>query len=570
MKEVPSALVARRLVSSLVSAGVREFVYSPGSRDAPLGYALHAAEQAGWCTVHVRLDERDAGFLALGIAKGAAVAGEPRPVVMITTSGTAVANLHPAMCEADAAGVPLVACTADRPHELWGTGANQTTTQLGLFGPITRDVADIPAEYPADERLDGLVARALAACTGSLSSDPGPVHLNVCFRDPLVPMGTWQPGEAPRARVPAADRESRAGSGSNSTSAAAGGAHRILRRGSSTWRAHDRAPVPLSMPGHTLVVAGDAAGPHAEHAALAGGWPLLAEPSSGARFGSNALTDYQGLLAGTLAEGVEGVLVFGHPTLSRPVSRLLSRSDVRLVVVTDRARWTDPSGRAEVVPGPVTVEPTAPSDWLSSWLAADRGATSSAGTSSAVTVKPPGGAKGEACAAIWAAHLTADAPALVIGASEPIRAFDRCARPGERSPLVVANRGLGGIDGTLATGVGVAAALGSTARVVVGDLTATHDGLGLMHGSEESEPDVQVIVLADSGGAIFVGLEHASAEVSLFRRYFLTPQQVDLAALAQTVGADYQRVQVGNQLDEVLRTPILGSSIIEVAMPPLG
>lgn len=537
MNEVPSALLARGLIRAFVAGGVDDVVYCPGSRDAPFGYALDAAERVGSLRVHVRLDERAAGFMALGIAKASSLVGRPRPVVVITTSGTAVANLHPALCEADAAGVPVVACSADRPHEMWGTGANQTTHQLGLFGPIMRRVEDIPADFPVDERLDGLVGRALSGCTGALSADPGPVQLNVCFRDPLVPNQPWRPDRSDEPLTDSAGTTT--GSGDSGWSPGAGSQ-------------------PVTMPGRSVVVAGDDAGPDAEQVAVTGGWPLLAEPSSGARFGPNALVDYQAALGGSLTEQVEGVLVYGHPTLSRPVSALLARRGVRIVVVTRTARWTDVSGMALVRRAPVNPVGHAPHGWLTAWQ--DAGLRSP---------QLPD-AKARACASVWRAHCTPDAPALVIGASEPIRAFDRCAGPEARPPLVIANRGLGGIDGTTSTATGVWAALHRPVRVVVGDLTAAHDGLGLLRGVDEPEPDVQVVVLADAGGAIFAGLEHAAAEPALFHRYFLTPQQLDLASLARSVGATHRRVQVGNELDDALREPIHGRSYLEVPLPALG
>ncbi|MGL4178247.1 MAG: 2-succinyl-5-enolpyruvyl-6-hydroxy-3-cyclohexene-1-carboxylic-acid synthase, partial [Dermatophilaceae bacterium] len=188
----PSTALATVLVDELVRGGVREVVLCPGSRSAPLAYAVLEAERAGRLRLHVRVDERSAGFLALGLAKGFlgqdGLAGPPTAVV--TTSGTAVANLHPAVLEAHHAGVPLVVVSADRPHELRGTGANQTTTQPGLFGRATRFDADLPAPdcRPGQQASwRSTVCRALAAASGVTGADPGPVHLNIALREPLVP-----------------------------------------------------------------------------------------------------------------------------------------------------------------------------------------------------------------------------------------------------------------------------------------------------------------------------------------------------------------------------------------------
>lgn len=519
--ENDSALLARRLVAALVAGGVRHVVHCPGSRDAPLAYALDAAERAGWLRARVHLDERDAAFIALGAAKAARLAGRCEPVAVVGTSGTAVANLHPAVAEAEASGTPLVVVSADRPHEMWGTGANQVTWQSGIFGRTVRGALDVPAGFPPDERLDAAVGRALLLACGTLSGDPGPVQLNVGFREPLVPAAPWSPGARPAPRTP---------------------------------EVPERPASPLALPGRSLVVAGDGAGPGAEAAARAGGWPLLAEPSSGARFGPNAVRDYQRILSGPLAEQAEAVLVLGHPTLSRPVSRLLARAGTRIVTVADGSRWTDVSGLAEPVPGPVAVDPRPAGSWLASWLGAD-------------AANPAHGAKDEAAAAIWEAHCAPDQPALVIGASGVIRSFDRCAAPAGRAPLVVSNRGLAGIDGTIATAVGVSLGLGRPVRVVVGDLTAAHDGLGLVHGVHEARPDVQVIVLDDAGGAIFSGLEHARvAEPGMFARWFSTPQALDLGALAAAAGAGYRELSGVAGLGDVLAEPVRGCSLVHVRL----
>ena len=355
----------------------------------------------------------------------------------------------------------------------------------------------------------------MTAATGALSADPGPVHLNVSFRDSLVPDGPWQP----QALVP--------------------------RRVSS----FPTAPTPLVMPARTVVVAGDGAGSLARELAQQGGWPLLAEPTSGSRVGDNALTDYQTVLGSELVDDVEAVLVLGHPTLSRPVSRLLARPDV--TVVTDRSRWTDVAGVARVVTGPVELaEIDTDPAWLGRWKDADR------------PVVPT--AKQRLCRDIWWACTTPNAPVLVIGASEVIRCFDRFAVPGDIAPTALANRGLAGIDGTIATAIGVGLGTGRPVRVVVGDLTFAHDAMSLLLGETEPEPDVQVVVLDDRGGAIFSGLEHAAAPAPVLRRMFLTPQRLDSAALAHALGASHRRVAPDDL--QFLDEPVVGRQVVSVPL----
>jgi 2-succinyl-5-enolpyruvyl-6-hydroxy-3-cyclohexene-1-carboxylate synthase len=364
------------------------------------------------------------------------------------------------------------------------------------------------------------------AATGALSGDPGPAHLDICFRDPLVPAETWRPGPLPEPV------EIARGS---------------LMRGEA-----------LEMPARSVVVAGDGAGPLARSLAEAGGWPLFAEPTSGARSGPNALVDYQELLGTELAEDIEAVLVLGHPTLSRPVSRLLARQDVPVTVVAGSPRWTDVAGVARVVARPAEPAPCGPGDpsWLERWRHTDR------------SRRMPGSAKDRACAAIWNAACSAAAPALMIGASAVIRSFDTSAVPGGVSPIAVANRGLAGIDGTVSTAVGLSFGLGRPVRAVVGDLTAAHDATGLMTGERELEPDLQVIVLNDAGGAIFAGLEHASAPRDVLERFFLTPQRIDLEQLAGALGAGFKRVGIDG-LAAVLERPVAGRSIVEVRLESL-
>ncbi|WP_139123237.1 2-succinyl-5-enolpyruvyl-6-hydroxy-3-cyclohexene-1-carboxylic-acid synthase, partial [Cellulosimicrobium cellulans] len=329
----------------LVAEGVRDVVLAPGSRSAPLAYAVAAAADAGVLRLHVRVDERTAAFLALGLSRGSEPlarpggATVPRPVAVVTTSGTAVANLHPAVLEAHHAGVPLVLLTADRPHELRGTGANQTTAQAGLFGPAVRYAVDHPAPEgrPGEIRdLLAVTARALAAATGARDGHPGPVQLDLAFREPLVPT---EPLDAAAFLV-------------------ADDAHSVRR--ASAVPAVVRAPDVPAHSARTVVVAGDGAGPVARALAEARGWPLLAEPSSGALGGPQAVTAHPLVLGvAELVDDVEAVVVLGRPTLSRPVQRLLGRPDVAVTVVAPGAGpWPDAARNAS------TVLPAVPEAWL--------------------------------------------------------------------------------------------------------------------------------------------------------------------------------------------------------------
>ncbi|WP_226924371.1 2-succinyl-5-enolpyruvyl-6-hydroxy-3-cyclohexene-1-carboxylic-acid synthase [Georgenia satyanarayanai] len=526
--EAPAALLARGLVTELVRGGVRHVVLSPGSRSAPLAYAMLAAHDAGWLRLHVRVDERVAGFVALGLARADGV-----PAAVVTTSGTAVANLHPAVLEAAHSGVPLVVLTADRPHELRRTGASQTTEQVGIFAAAPRWAADLPADTPPAATRQ-VVVRSLAAATGARSSDPGPVHLNVAFRDPLVPDADWQPGDRPAPREVVAVR------GSGGT-------------------------VDVPAGGRAVVVAGDGAGPEAARVAEAGGWPLLAEPTSGARTGPHAVPAYRLLLA-ELGEEVERVLVLGHPTLSRPVSALLARPGVDVVVVAPTgAVWPDVAGTATRVVGGVRV---VPGDDDGAWLARWQRAGAAAERVLADHEELDGlGVARTVAAAATAAHREGRRETLVLGSSMTVRDWDLAVPALPQGLRVVANRGLAGIDGTVATAIGLALATGAPARVVLGDLTFLHDAGALLRGTLEEEVDLQVVLLNDRGGAIFATLEHGAPErAASFERVFGTPQEVDVAALCAGYGVRHTAVGSRAELAAVLAEPVVGRSVVEVTL----
>ncbi|WP_205473358.1 2-succinyl-5-enolpyruvyl-6-hydroxy-3-cyclohexene-1-carboxylic-acid synthase [Nocardioides sp. SYSU D00038] len=517
-----AAELARSVVDQLVAAGVTEVVVCPGSRNAPLSFAVHDAAVAGRVRLHTRIDERSAGFLAVGLTRTGARSA------VVCTSGTAVANLHPAALEAAHAGLPLVLVTADRPARLRGTGANQTTDQAAAFGPLV-PAADLDA--PAE--------------LATLLAHPGAVQLNVQLDEPLIAPG-WSPAAGPLA-APA------------------------QRSDGPRPRATEPAPVPLGP--RTVVVAGDDAGPPARLLAQAAGWPLLAEPSSGARTGDHALRTYRLLLEGPLGRSVERVVVHGHPTLSRPVSRLLARRDVEVLAAPARGAW---AGRPFPVTGtivggdPHPDQATDDPDWLASWQRADR--ELGLAVDRLLAEEPaltPYAVAGAVARALPSGGL------LVVGASSPVRDLDLAARPwpvGERRK-VVANRGLAGIDGTVSTALGAALGRphGTRNLALMGDVTFLHDSNGLVLGPDEPRPDLTLVVVNDDGGSIFSMLEQgAPAYASAFERLFGTPHGVDLEALCAATRTPHLRVDSAAALEQALASPNGGVEVVEAVVDRTG
>lgn len=521
---------AQAVLAQLVSQGVREIVLCPGSRSAPLALAAQAADRAGAVRLHVRVDERTAGFVALGLAKA-----DGRPAAVITTSGTAVANLTPAVLEAHHSAVPLIVIAADRPAALVGFGANQTTEQSDLFGGFVRYRARMSSAAPAAS-WRAQAARAVVLAEGALGGDPGPVHLNVELGLPLVPAGgprEW-PDELPTPLVAPA------------------------RGGGS----------PVQLPGRprTVVLAGDASpavGAVARSLAEASRLPLLAEPSSNARFGPNAISTARLLLGTDLGARIERVLVFGRPTLSRPVSALLARQDVEIVVVSDRSDFPDQGWRAALVAPALAVEP-GPAEWLADWQAADARWREHVD----VTLTETGTLTGPELAARVLAATPADA-VLVLASSNPIRDAD-LAPIGQVSVPSYANRGLSGIDGTISTAIGLALASGRPGVLLCGDLAFTHDAGALAIGPDEPRPDLRIVVADDAGGSIFATLEYgAPAFAQAFERVFATPTGVDPAVLAAGYGVAARRV-AAEELDAALAAPIIGLEVLVVALDRSG
>jgi 2-succinyl-5-enolpyruvyl-6-hydroxy-3-cyclohexene-1-carboxylate synthase len=510
----PSTELARSVVTALRGAAVHEVVLAPGSRNAPLSFALYDAAQAGGLRLHTRIDERTAGFLALGLAK---VGGDPAAVVC--TSGTAVANLLPAVVEAAHAAVPLVVVTADRPARLRGTGANQTTDQAGIFGPFA------PTLDVAAGDLDELLAFVRR------HRRRGPVHLNVQLDDPLLPDDRWDGGTAPE------------------------------------WVDLEPGPVQTDYflePGpRTVVVAGDDAGPMARFHAETAGWPLLAEPSSGCRTGDHVIRTYRLLLAGEVGRQVERVVVVGHPTLSRPVSRLLARDDVEVVSVRQRGIWPErPFAVAHEANHVHVVAPEAPA-WLDAWRAADLSVSRQLDR---LLAAEPDLTPYEVAGAV--SRALPPGGLLFVGASNPVRDLDLMVAPyevgGRRK--VIANRGLAGIDGTTSSAIG--AALGrprsTRALALMGDVTFLHDTTGLFLGPREARPDLTIVVVNDDGGSIFATLEQGAPEYAdRFDTLFGTPHGVDIASLCAAARVPHLQVTSLPELEQALASPNGGIEVVE-------
>jgi 2-succinyl-5-enolpyruvyl-6-hydroxy-3-cyclohexene-1-carboxylate synthase len=532
--ESTSSRLASWVVDELVARGTTDVVLCPGSRNAPLSFALAADERI---TLHTRIDERTAAFVALGLAKGS-----HRPAAVITTSGTAAANLHPAVLEAAHAGVTLVAVTADRPARLRGTGANQTTDQVRLFGDAA-SFADLAGPDP-----DGLDAAWLP---------DGPIHLNCQFDDPLLP----QPGAVPLAR---------SGAGVDSRGHLVSGP--ASRRSSTT----DRPVRPEEGPGapaqalpvgpRTVVIAGDDSGPPARALAERAGWPLLAEPSSGSRTGANPIRAYRLLLGTELGARVERAVVFGHPTLSRPVAGLLARSEVEVVSVRTRGRWPARPFPVASEHDAVSVEGGDEVQWLEEWREADR---SLSRRIDSFVADQPGLTPYDVAAVVNAANPPGGL--LFVGASNPIRDLDLMAHAhpvGERR-MVLANRGLAGIDGTLSSAIGAALGRPHSARAIVylGDVTFLHDSNALVLGPREPRPDLTVVVANDDGGSIFATLEQGAPEhAGSYDLLFGTPHGVDLAGLCAATRTPHWRVSDRAELEHALASPHGGIEVVEAVI----
>jgi 2-succinyl-5-enolpyruvyl-6-hydroxy-3-cyclohexene-1-carboxylate synthase len=530
------------LVDEWARAGVTDAVIAPGSRSTPLVLALHADARL---RVHVVLDERCAGFVAVGLALGTG-----RPAVVATTSGTAAVELHPAVMEAAHAGVPLLAVTADRPPELHQVGAPQTIEQEGLYGAAVRWTASpgVP-DLAASGSWRSLAARAVLSAEGAGGGlgGPGPVHLNLAFREPLL-------------------------------GSAAGVATPEGRAGGRPWHARTAlaGPPPASVVeqlaaragGRGLILAGAGSGDAATLVAAARrlGWPLFAEPRSGCRVpGGPVIAAADALLRVPEVAGwrPDIVLRFGAPWVSKVVGEWLAGlgPDVPQVLVDPWGRWADPNRQAGIV---VSADPTelsaallevigpgepVASTWLRQWVGAERAAQAALDCELGAGAAPL--ALSEPAIARTVVAGLADGATLLAAASMPVRDVEWYSAA-RRGVAVVANRGVNGIDGLVSTALGVALGSGGPTVGLLGDLAFLYDAAGLL-GAERRGVALTLIVVDNDGGGIFSFLPQATALPPVqFERYWGTPHGIDVAALAAAYGAEAVTVDSRKALDAVV------------------
>ena len=513
------ATFAATLVDEWVRAGVTDAVLAPGSRSTPLALALEAHRDV---RLHVHLDERSAAFYALGLGLATG-----RPAIVLTTSGTAAVELHPAIVEAHHARVPLVACTADRPPELFDVGASQAIDQVHLFGRAVRWFAEPGVPDDAGRGTwRSLAARAVVEALGARGA-PGPVHLNLAFREPLV----GEPDALPPARAGVAW-------------------HRVER--------NPRASVDVSArvaERRGIIVAGADApdGPIVHGIAASLGWPVIADARSGCRIPTCAtVAAFDALLRSptfAAANRPDVVLRFGAPLTSRVLNEWLATTGADQVLAHPTYAWLDPDRTVATLCESVTVARPAPAppDWLTGWTEAERSAQAAIDgvLQGRADVTEPGVAR-------TLLDGLPDEATLVVSSSMPVRDLEWYGRPRE-GVRVLANRGASGIDGVVSTALGVAACMRDRPTVgLVGDLAFLHDAGGLL-GAGRRDVDCTIVVVDNDGGGIFSFLPQAEVVApSRFETLFGTPHGLDLGAVAAAYRVPVTRVATIDELAHAL------------------
>lgn len=515
-----STLISRSVLQTLISAGVTTVVVSPGSRSAGLAIAAASASQAGVIDLHVRIDEREAGFLALGIAKESR-----KPVAVIVTSGTAVANLMPAVVEANYSAIPLVLITADRPEAVRFSGASQTINQVPMFLPYVRAVVDLEVEATLKDVED--LANTIDA---ALSGRRGPIHVNVQMDMPIVPDAlddTWLP------------RPTEHSASVHVMSA----------------NTHDN-DVAIEVDARGLMIVGDCAnGNLVTQAAIMAqrlGWPIIWEPSANIHNAAMAL-DHGPLICPSLPTP-EFVVTIGTVGLSRSTLAILKKTQCHIAIHDESSGPNLPNpvlSASEILDYlPNYVSSPEPS-WLALWKSADDNAKAVV----SAALAEHGLTSAAAAVQLWN-HIP-DGDALVLGASWPVRHVELYA-PARTGVTVYGNRGVNGIDGLISTAYGIALARtrthGKLSRtyLCLGDISFLY-GMGGLLDSGEPRPNLTIVVLDNDGGGIFSQLEQGQPEhAQHFEQIFATPQGRDLWVVAEALGVAATRVTSPQEMQKAL------------------
>jgi 2-succinyl-5-enolpyruvyl-6-hydroxy-3-cyclohexene-1-carboxylate synthase len=505
MKSNATAL-ARVIVQACLDSGAEQVVIAPGSRNAPLSWAFAQAEKAGLIKIQVRIDERDAGFLALGIAKAT---GKPVPVVV--TSGSAVANLMPAVVEAFHSAVPVIVLSADRPASARGKSAPQTINQFGMFGTFVKSQIDVPSDLKN-------ISEISKAIDSSITGRPGPVQVNAQFELPLMPDPEnleWQP-KAPTLK-------------------------------SISKPECNQKEIEVSSRG--VFVVGDTAVHRAieqiNEVSLELGWPIIWEPTGNAHMFQNSISHGVVLLQADVAPNVDVVVTLGTVGLSRAILGLLKSAPVHLAIHSATAGPDLPNpvtSAKEILECVPKLKAKVDPEWLSQWQTLDdEAATLVTAALAPDTLTGPSAAR-----LVW--DQAGDDDQLFVAASWPVRHLE--AHATKRKGLqVFGNRGANGIDGLISTAIG--AAIGTRKRTVLlmGDIAFLHDLGGLNLGEGQDQPNLTIVVLDNNGSGIFSQLEQGGAEYQEhYEKVFGTPHGKDLWVIAESLGIPAKQVTSKTEL----------------------
>lgn len=516
-------------VEELARCGLHDACTSPGSRCAPLVLALTGEQQL---RCHSHIDERSAGFFALGLAKASY-----RPVALTCTSGTAVAELLPAVVEAHEARVPLIVLSADRPPELRDVGAGQTIDQLKIFGGFAKWFFEVGMHANTAESVRWIRMLACRAYWTAVEGRPGVVHLNFALREPLVTnAAVEQPrGGRPDAQPLVTRSATRALAGEDAESLARPVA--ACRRGLVVAGRHERE-----------TALGQAAAAFCARA----GWPLLADPLSGARRGNAAVAHYDALLRDdsfASAAKPDLVLRVGDLPTSKPLRTWLAgMSEVPQAVIDAEAHWQDPDMTLCRV---FALEPTAAldaldplpadPDWLLMWSRADERAAAAIRH----TLAPATAGLSEPAVASELGALLPESSTLFVASSMPVRDIETFWPARADPPRVLCNRGANGIDGTISSAFGAAAASEGPVVLLIGDVAFAHDLGGLLAGRRLGLK-LAIVLINNDGGGIFDFLPVADAPLALavdrYQEHIATPTGLDFAKAADLHGLDHEPV----------------------------